>query len=173
MLAFCQCWNFELIEHGFKLSPRGIGISWIRYAVLHSHGHGEVTLRSTLLAVLSRSKGARRFLQLLISNALSTFSRFYVFFCSQHKWILKFPNFEYYPAGCAILEYGAAFWVWRSLLSMAQPVWGRRSLFGYEHQNHSDHSKSCAILEYGAAGWVILKIWEFQNFPKYFRIHSS
>ena len=23
--------------------------------------------------------------------------------------ILKFPNFEYYPAGCAILEYSAAF----------------------------------------------------------------
>ncbi len=31
--------------------------------------------------------------------------------------------------------------------------------------------KSCTILEYGAAGWVIFKIWEFQNFPKYFRIH--
>ncbi len=23
--------------------------------------------------------------------------------------ILELPNFEYYPAGCAILEYGAAF----------------------------------------------------------------
>ncbi len=29
---------------------------------------------------------------------------------SEILWeILKFPNFEYYPAGCAILEYGAAF----------------------------------------------------------------
>ena len=27
------------------------------------------------------------------------------------------------------------------------------------------------LLEYGAAGWVIPKIWEFQNVPKYFRIH--
>ncbi len=31
---------------------------------------------------------------------------------SEILWeILKFPNFEYYPAGCAILEYGAALWV--------------------------------------------------------------
>ncbi len=29
---------------------------------------------------------------------------------SEILWeILKFPNFEYYPAGCAILEYGTAF----------------------------------------------------------------
>ncbi len=29
---------------------------------------------------------------------------------SEILWeILKFPNFEYYPAGCATLEYGAAF----------------------------------------------------------------
>ncbi len=29
---------------------------------------------------------------------------------SETIWdILKFPNFEYYPASCAILEYGADF----------------------------------------------------------------
>ncbi len=29
---------------------------------------------------------------------------------SEMIWeILKFPNFEYYPADCAILEYGVAF----------------------------------------------------------------
>ncbi len=29
---------------------------------------------------------------------------------SEILWeILKFPNFEYYPASCAILEYGTAF----------------------------------------------------------------
>ncbi len=34
---------------------------------------------------------------------------------SEILWeILKFPNFEYYPAGCAILEYGTALWVWPS-----------------------------------------------------------
>ena len=38
-------------------------------------------------------------------------------------------------------------------------------------QKAGPYSKSCTILEYGAAGWVILKIWEFQNVPKYFRIH--
>ena len=32
------------------------------------------------------------------------------------------------------------------------------------------YSKGCTILEYGTAGWVIIKIWEFQNVAKYFRI---
>ena len=98
-----------------------------------------------------------------------------------------------YESMAQLFEYGPAFWVypkrlrlpqtgwavlkklchtrvWHSFLSTAQPVWGRRSLFGYT-QKAGPYSKSCAILSYGAAGWVILKIWEFQNFPEYFRIH--
>ncbi len=49
---------------------------------------------------------------------------------SEMIWdILKFPNFQYYPTGCTILEYGKAFWLWpfqiesgSAFMSMAQPL---------------------------------------------------
>ena len=77
---------------------------------------------------------------------------------SEMIWeILKFLNFEYYPADCTILEYGTAFFI----LKEAVPA---SNWLGHT-QKAGPYSKSW--------GWIILKIREFQNFPNHFRIHYS
>ncbi len=91
------------------------------------------------------------------------------------EWILKyfgkFRNSQIlsitqpaapYSSMVQLFEYG----IWCSYLSDVHTQRGCACL-----NLAGPYSKGCTILEYGTAGWVMLKIWQFQNFPKYFRIH--
>ena len=128
---------YNLVEYTMNkdthlLSGRTFVIGW--FCSLNFLCHGECEQwkwrslqKSSFLLLIKRTCSSPI---LLVKGYLNSVFQIFTMHSEMIWEILEFPNFEYYPAG-----------------------W--------------------AILEYGAASWIILKIWEFQNFPNHFRIHFT